>query len=451
MPDEHATPMPAPPSGKATRINLLDFRSPQMRAFHMSWFAFFLCFFAWFGIAPLMAAQIKGEFKLTKAQISHLGVAAVSITFFARLFFGWLCDRVGPRLSYSALLVFGSIPVMCVGLAHTYPTFMLLRLLIGVIGASFVITQYHTSSMFAPRIVGTANAMTGGWGNLGGGVTQQVMPAVFAALVAHGISKADSWRLAMLGAGVICLLTGVAYFLLTQDTPQGNVLALRREGRGPARKSVSLFAAANDPRVWLLFVLYGSCFGIELTVDQFLHTYLSDKFGMSIKAAGWAAFSFGGMNLFARALGGFGSDAVNRSGGLNGRTKWLFAILLAEGVSLIVFSRMDALVPTLGALAVFGLFVCMGCGAVYAVVPFVNKDAVGSVSGIVGAGGNAGAVAAGFLFAGADWGHQFLVLGVAVTACSFLALLVRFSTADEVADAPLQPPAHAVGLEPAVA
>ena len=42
---------------KATRIVLFSLRTPQMRAFHMSWFAFFLCFFAWFGIAPLMAGQ----------------------------------------------------------------------------------------------------------------------------------------------------------------------------------------------------------------------------------------------------------------------------------------------------------------------------------------------------------------------------------------------------------
>ena len=40
-------------SGKATRIELANFSSPQMRAFHMSWIAFFICFFAWFGIAPL--------------------------------------------------------------------------------------------------------------------------------------------------------------------------------------------------------------------------------------------------------------------------------------------------------------------------------------------------------------------------------------------------------------
>ena len=31
---------------KATRIELFRLNTPQMRAFHMSWFAFFLCFFA---------------------------------------------------------------------------------------------------------------------------------------------------------------------------------------------------------------------------------------------------------------------------------------------------------------------------------------------------------------------------------------------------------------------
>ena len=40
---------------KATSIDLFSLKTPQMRAFHMAWFSFFLCFFAWFGIAPLMA------------------------------------------------------------------------------------------------------------------------------------------------------------------------------------------------------------------------------------------------------------------------------------------------------------------------------------------------------------------------------------------------------------
>src|SRR4051794_17964902 len=38
----------------AERIELFRIDTPAMRAFHLSWMAFFLCFFAWFGLAPLM-------------------------------------------------------------------------------------------------------------------------------------------------------------------------------------------------------------------------------------------------------------------------------------------------------------------------------------------------------------------------------------------------------------
>ena len=46
------------------------------------------------------------------------------------------------------------------------------RAAIGVVGGAFVPCQAWTSLLFAPRIVGTANAFSAGWGNLGGGVTQ---------------------------------------------------------------------------------------------------------------------------------------------------------------------------------------------------------------------------------------------------------------------------------------
>ncbi len=152
---------------KATRIRLFNFSEPSMRIFHMTWFAFSLCFFGWFGIAPLMAV-VREELGLTKAQIGDTIIASVAITIIARLIIGWVCDRVGPRLTYTWLLIFGSIPVMAIGFSHSYETFLLCRLAIGVIGASFVITQYHTSIVFAPNCIGTANATTAGWGNLGG-------------------------------------------------------------------------------------------------------------------------------------------------------------------------------------------------------------------------------------------------------------------------------------------
>src|SRR3989344_2602509 len=104
---------------KATGINLLNFSSRQMRAFHMTWFAFFLCFFAWFGIAPLMPI-VRDELNLTKEQVGNTIIASVAITIIARLFIGWLCDKIGPRLSYTLLLTIGSLPVMGIGYAYNY-------------------------------------------------------------------------------------------------------------------------------------------------------------------------------------------------------------------------------------------------------------------------------------------------------------------------------------------
>ncbi len=419
---------------KATKINLFSLSTLQMRTFHMTWFAFFLCFFGWFGIAPLMAV-VRDELMLTKAQVGNTIIASVAITILARLFIGWLCDRIGPRLAYTGLLIFGSVPVMCIGLANSYESFLLFRLAIGVIGASFVITQYHTSMMFAPNVVGTANATTAGWGNLGGGVTQIGMPLIFAAIVAFGANEALGWRIAMIVPGIAMVLTAIAYFKLTKDTPEGNFKDLRAMNRMPdkSRSSGAFLEVCKDSRVWALFFIYAACFGIELTINNVAALYFADYFSLGLKTAGLMAALFGLMNIFARTLGGVFSDRFAKLGGLKGRVRWLMVALFCEGIALMAFSRMSSLPLAIGVLLVFSLFVQMSEGATYSVVPFINKKALGAVAGIVGAGGNAGAVAAGFLFKGGmEWPQAFLVLGALVTVSAVLALAVRFSEVDEL-------------------
>src|SRR5688572_24155458 len=198
-------------AGKATRIQLFSLSTPQMRAFHLSWLAFFVCFFAWFAVAPLMPV-IKGDLGLSKDQIANINIAAVGITILVRLIIGPLCDKYGPRLTYTALLALGALPVMGIAFADSYATFLCARLAIGAIGASFVITQYHTSVMFAPNVVGAANAASAGWGNAGGGVTQSVMPWVLAGLLSMGIEKGLGWRLSMLVPGSLMLIVAVMYW-----------------------------------------------------------------------------------------------------------------------------------------------------------------------------------------------------------------------------------------------
>jgi NNP family nitrate/nitrite transporter-like MFS transporter len=416
---------------KASRIDLFSFSTPQMRAFHLSWMAFFVCFFGWFACAPLMPV-IKGEFGLSKDQIANINIAAVFVTIFVRLMIGPVCDKFGPRKAYTGLLLLGAVPVMGVAFAQSYESFLFFRLAIGAIGASFVITQFHTSVMFAPNVVGTANATSAGWGNLGGGMAQTLMPLLLAAIMLLGVEQSLGWRLALLVPGVLMVIMSFFYWRYTQDCPEGNYTELRARGElgasGKREGWNSFKLASQNYRVWLLFVTYGACFGVEIFIHNMAALYYVDQFGLSLKSAGLAAGSFGLLALFARALGGMVSDRVARARGLNGRTLLLFVMIVGEGLGLLWFSQMQVAAMAVVAMLVFGLFTHMACGATYALVPFIDRKALGGVAGIIGAGGNVGAVAAGFLMKGVGNAQQCLmILGVFVTCAAGCVLLVRFS------------------------
>jgi NNP family nitrate/nitrite transporter-like MFS transporter len=418
---------------KATRIQLFSFSTPQMRAFHMAWVAFFVCFFAWFAVAPLMPV-IKGELGMTKEQIANINVASVGITILVRVLVGPLADKYGPRRVYSALLALGAVPVLGISLAHSYEAFLFFRLLIGSIGASFVITQYHTSVMFAPNVVGTANAASAGWGNAGGGVTQTVMPWVLAALLSLGAGTAAGWRLAMILPASLMLVVAVLYWRFTQDCPQGNYAELRARGievESGKKGGWAVFKMAMaNYRAWMLFMTYGACFGIELFVHNVAVSYYVDRFHLDLRAAGMAAGSFGLLALFARALGGILSDRLAHRKGLDARTFLLFSLMLGEGAGLLLFSRAETVGAAVLAMIVFGLFTHMACGSTYALVPFIDRKALGGVAGLVGAGGNVGAVAAGLLLKQVGSVQtSFAILGASALATSFCAIAVRFSTA----------------------
>jgi len=418
-------------SGKATRIELLRWGAPQMRAFHLSWMAFFVCFFAWFSVAPLMPL-IRGELQLSADQIANINIAAVAVTIFGRLLIGPLCDSLGPRRVYTGLLLLGSLPVFGMLLVHSYESLLFMRLAIGMIGASFVITQYHTSVMFAPQVVGAANATAAGWGNAGGGAAQAAMPWVLAGVLALGIGQGMAWRGAMLLPGVLMVAVGILYWRCTQDSPQGDYRDLRARGvaidGGKPGGWAAFRAAARNYRVWLLFVTYAGCFGIELFVHGVAASYYVDRFALSLRDAGLAVGGFGLLALFARALGGIASDRLVRRHGLPVRARLLCVLMLCEGLGLLWFSGAHSAGVAVVAMLAFGLFTHMACGATYALVPFIDRKALGGVAGIVGAGGNVGAVAAGFLQKSLGSVQlTFMYLGGFVLAGSVCALAVRFS------------------------
>ena len=135
------------------------------------------------------------------------------------------------------------------------------------------------------------------------------------------------------------------------------------------------------------------------------------------------------------------SDRCYLRWGLRGRTLLLFTTVASEGVAFAGFSRARELPLAIACMLLTGLCIKMSNGATYAIVPFVSKRSLGAVAGIVGAGGNVGAVAAGFLLKakGGAWPQALLIIGMLVFASASLALLVRFREHDEM-----------IALDPAV-
>lgn len=406
------------------KLNIFSLKGTQMKTFHITWLMFFVCFFGWFGLAPLMPS-IREDLHLTKPQIGNLVIISVSTTIIARLIIGKLCDTWGPRLTAIRLLLVGSLPVFFVGLAHDYTTFLLFRAAIGIIGASFVITQFHTSMMFAPNIKGTANAFAGGWGNLGGGVTNMVMPLIFAAIVGAGFTKGEAWRYAMIVPGVMMLIVAFLYYRFTKDTPAGNYTEIGRVAKEHRKTDWSVL---SDVRIWALALAYGMCFGMEITFDNVASLHFVDTFKLSQSSAGFWAGVFGFMNLFARALGGIFSDKVGRKFGMKGKGLFLASMLLLEGIGLIIFAKAATLPLAIVSMLSFALFLKMANGGTYGIVPFVNEKNVGLISGIVGAGGNAGGMLFGFLFKSSSitYIQAFSYIGMIIIGVSLITFIVPF-------------------------
>lgn len=253
-----------------------------MRGFHGAWLSFFVAFLGWFAFAPLMTT-IRDHVDITKDEIGTAGIVSVGTTIFTRFLVGPLVDKYGPRRVMAGLLWYGCIPVALGAFVNSGTYLIIIRGFIGAAGATFVPCQAWTSLMFAPRIVGTANAFSAGWGNLGGGVTQVFMPAVMAMFIAFGVPESNAWRFAMLVPAGMFFTVGCFCYFCCDDCPQGKYEDLKKDRKEQATSSKDVAKAApveTGPHVatnyntWMLFLQYAHCFGVELVVNNVMSLYL---------------------------------------------------------------------------------------------------------------------------------------------------------------------------------
>jgi MFS transporter, NNP family, nitrate/nitrite transporter len=138
-----------------------------------------------------------------------------------RVISGPLCDRFGSRVVFGSLILIGCIPIGLSPLVHDANGLYVARFFIGVLGATFVPCQVWCTGFFDKNIVGTANALAGGWGNAGGGITYFIMPAVYDSFISMGHSPSQSWRLTFIVPLIFLISVAIGLLTLCPDTPMG--------------------------------------------------------------------------------------------------------------------------------------------------------------------------------------------------------------------------------------
>ncbi len=416
----------------SVEIAIFSTARPHMRAFHYAWLTFFFAFLAWFSATPLLA-EIKLSLGLTKEEIWASSICSVAGAVFTRCVAGLFCDIYGARLISATVLIICGVPTMFTGLVNNATGLSILRLITGIGGSAFVTCQYWTSTMFTREVAGTANALAAGWGNLGGGIAQLLSGTMLFPLFKMIYTKAGTqqdpatlaWKSCCVIPGLLC--AGFSYFVVrySDDSPKGNYH--KRKKLGLMRKHSAwqhIKSALLDYNTWLLVLMYGCCFGVELTTTNAAALYFTEEFDLSTESAAAVAFTFGGMNLFARGLGGFLSDVSNAYWGMRGRLIWQLLCFALEGAFVMVFSKAKSLAGSITALMTFSIFVQAAEGSTFGIVPYLNPGLTGTVAGIIGAGGNAGAVVFSILFQRLPYRDAFFWMGASTTCISVLSTLV---------------------------
>lgn len=164
-------------------------------------------------------------------------------------------------------------------------------------------------------------------------------------------------------------------------------------------------------------VTYACSFGGELALNAIVSSYFTHNFPhLDQTAAGHYGSIFGFLNVVTRPLGGIISDAAYRMTGRSvwAKKAWVTTCGVLTGVMLIIVGKVDpseaggaGLGLLVGLIALVAIFLEMGNGANFGLVPHVHPYANGIVSGATGAGGNLGGVifAIVFRFVGGGTGY----------------------------------------------
>jgi len=458
--------------------DIFRFKNREIKALHLTWIAFFICFYVWFNMAPLASSILKSANWLTKDDLRLFAIANVALTIPARILVGMALDRFGPRRVFSLLMVTMAVPTLFFAFGNTKEQLFVSRLVMSSVGASFVVGIHMTALWFKPRDIGFAEGFYAGWGNFGSAAAAMTLPTI--ALTLFGGD--DGWRWAVATSGVFMGLYGVFYWFAITDGPTKDTHKKPRKSAAlevSSYRDLVLLLLFTVPMVGILAILvwrvqntgfidditawicyasigfvivyqlvqvlrvnlpilkkgvpkddrypfksvaalnttYFANFGAELAVVSMLPMFFEETWGLSAAMAGLIAASFAFVNLFARPMGGLVSDRFGN------RRFVMLSYMLGIAIGFALMGMMNSNWPLIIAVAITigcSFFVQGAEGATFGIIPSIKRRLTGQISGMAGAYGNVGAVFYLFLFMYVTPSQFFLL----IAAGAFLSWVV---------------------------
>jgi MFS transporter, NNP family, nitrate/nitrite transporter len=461
---------------------LLSFQG-RYRILHLTWFAFFLTFICWFNFAPFATTIAKELGFQGETQIKILGICNLALTIPARIIIGMVLDRFGPRVTFSSLLMFALVPCLGTALAQDFNQLVIARLLMGIVGAGFVVGIRMVSEWFPPKEIGSAEGIYGGWGNFGAFAAEFSLP-IIAVATATFSGGASNWRFAIALTGIVAAVYGVIYFFKAQDTPSGQVYRKPKKNGGMEVTSVQSFYA-------LLVMNFGLIFALGLLAWRLNKVKFLSPTGMYITwgllALLYAYQSYQSWQVNRELLSGqkrytpneryhfrqvallqftyvtnfgselavvsmlpmffektFGLDHVHASmlaatypflnlvsrpsGGWVsdklGSRKWTMTLItVGIGISYLFAFQINqswAIPAAVAVTMIAAYFAQAGCGATYGIVPLIKREITGQIAGNVGAYGNFGGVIFLTVYSLSNAQALFATMGIAALVCASL-------------------------------
>ena len=336
------------------------------RALFMATLAFLASFYAWSMLGPL-GPSLQDKMNLSEVQLAVMIAVPVLMGSLMRIPLGVLSDRYGGRIVFTCLMVFTLIPLAALALMHTnFTAVIIFGFFLGFAGASFAVGVPYVSRWYPREKQGMALGLYG----IGMGGT------VVGGLTFQRIAKHWGLTAPFVVAIIVVAVVAALFWLAARNAPV----------EPPTGTSMfsSLKVFRERPRAWAPTFYYFLVFGGFVAMFAYLPKLLTGVHHLTKTDAGSRAAGFALVAVVARPIGGWLADRIGPATVL--RISFVLTALLAAGLA----PTYKHMVPlTIFALTLAGAF-GLGTGAVFKEVAHEFPDAVGAVTGVVGAAGGLG-------------------------------------------------------------